>query len=111
MIFSNKKVIIKKLIFRLQRSCLHNKGKIQPRNIVIDGSASLQKYPKNEQTNTKIYDFNDNCASIWQMKTLKKSKYFLSATCWVKWQITKLSFTMIYIIIFSKEFRSIKMQF
>ena len=56
----------------------------------------LKKMPKNEQTNNKILEFNEKLRRcISQKKTLKKSKNFLSATCWVKWQITTLSFTII----------------
>ena len=72
----------------------------------------LKKLPKNEQTNNKIYEFNEKLREYpTQANTLNQTKYFLSATCWVKWQTTTLSFTMINILIFSREFRSIKMQF
>ena len=48
----------------------------------IDGSASFKKIAKktNRQT-TKFTNSMKNCESIIHKKTLKKSKYFLCATC------------------------------
>ena len=47
------------IILRLQRSCLCNKGKVQPRNIGIDGSASFKKIAEKRTKNNKTYEFNE----------------------------------------------------
>ena len=87
------------------------KEKFSPETLVLMEVPPLKKLPKNEQTNNKIYEFNEKLREYITQENTEKIEILPVCNMLRKWQITTLSFTMIYILIFSREFRSLKMQF
>ena len=87
------------------------KEKFSPETLVLMEVPPLKKLPKNEQTNNKIYEFNEQLREYITKENTEKTKILPVCNLLSQLAIITLSFTMIYISIFSGEFRSLKMQY
>ena len=87
------------------------KEKFSTETLVLMEAPPLKNLPKNEQTNNKTYEFNEKLREyITQENT---DHITIIPVCNMLSQMANYNalFTMIYISIFSREFRSLKMQF
>ena len=85
--------------------------KISTQNIGIDCSASLKKIAENEKTSSKTFEINEKLREYITQKNTKKTQMTFCLRHVELIGKLQRSFTMIYILIFSRDLRSIKMQF
>ena len=81
------------------------KEKFSPETLVLMKAPPLRKLPKNEHTNNKIYAFNEKVREHITQENTEKIKILPFSNMLCQMANTTLSLTLIYILIFSREFR------